>query len=68
MEVAPLVAEEKLSFALHIASSSVTSVADIRSTYNEVDSRLIAKEVHLLTPLAAPFPNKDLMLAAAFSG
>lgn len=47
VEVAPLVAEEKLSFALHIASSSVTSVADIRSTYNEVDSRLIAKEMNI---------------------
>lgn len=68
MEVTPLVAEEKVSFGLHIASSSVTSVADIRSTYNEVDSRLIAKEVHLLTLLAAPFWNKDLMACCSFQG
>ncbi|KAB0349750.1 hypothetical protein FD754_014607 [Muntiacus muntjak] len=47
VEVTPLVAEEKVSFGLHIASSSVTSVADIRSTYNEVDSRLIAKEMNI---------------------
>lgn len=38
---------------LHVASSSTTRVADIRSTYNEVDSRLIAKEVRLLMSLAA---------------
>lgn len=59
MEILPLVAEERVSFGLHIASSSVTSAADIRNTYNEVDSRLIAKEVRLLTSLAAPFQNHD---------
>ncbi|XP_059755962.1 WD repeat- and FYVE domain-containing protein 4 isoform X2 [Balaenoptera ricei] len=47
MEVMPLVAEEKVSFGLHIASSSITSVADIRNAYNEVDSRLIAKEMNI---------------------
>lgn len=45
MEATPLVAEESVSFSLHIASSSTTTVADIRNAYNEVDSRLIAKEV-----------------------
>ncbi|XP_036772494.2 WD repeat- and FYVE domain-containing protein 4 isoform X2 [Manis pentadactyla] len=47
VEVTPLVAEEKVSFGLHIASSSLTSVADIRNIYNEVDSRLIAKEMNI---------------------
>ncbi|XP_004680724.1 PREDICTED: WD repeat- and FYVE domain-containing protein 4 [Condylura cristata] len=47
VEATSLVAEEKLSFGLHIASSSITSVADIRNTYNEVDSRLIAKEMNI---------------------
>ncbi|EPY78181.1 hypothetical protein CB1_001113005 [Camelus ferus] len=47
MEVTPLVAEERVSFGLHIASSSVTSAADIRTAYNEVDSRLIAKEMNI---------------------
>ncbi|KAG8519674.1 WD repeat- and FYVE domain-containing protein 4 [Galemys pyrenaicus] len=47
MEATPLVAEEKLSFGLHVASSSTTSIADIRNTYNEVDSRLIAKEMSI---------------------
>ncbi|XP_049646593.1 WD repeat- and FYVE domain-containing protein 4 [Suncus etruscus] len=42
-----LVAKEKVSFGLHVASSSITNLADIRSTYNEVDSRLIAKEMNI---------------------
>ncbi|EHB02925.1 Protein WDFY4 [Heterocephalus glaber] len=46
-EVKPLVAEEKVSFGLHVASSSITNVADLRNTYNEVDSRLIAKEMNI---------------------
>ncbi|KAM6184858.1 WD repeat- and FYVE domain-containing protein 4 [Rhynchocyon petersi] len=46
-EAIPLVSEEKISFGLHIASSSNTNVADIRHTYNEVDSRLIAKEMNI---------------------
>lgn len=66
MEVMPLVAEERVSFGLHIASSSITSVADIRNAYNEVDSRLIAKEVCPLTSPAAPFWNHDLMASFSF--
>uniref|UniRef100_A0A673T1B7 WDFY family member 4 n=1 Tax=Suricata suricatta TaxID=37032 RepID=A0A673T1B7_SURSU len=46
-EATPLLAEERVSFGLHIASSSITSVTDIRNTYNEVDSRLIAKEMNI---------------------
>nr|XP_024109991.2 WD repeat- and FYVE domain-containing protein 4 [Pongo abelii] len=46
-EATPLIAEERVSFGLHIASSSITSVADIRNAYNEVDSRLIAKEMNI---------------------
>ncbi|KAM5235936.1 WD repeat- and FYVE domain-containing protein 4 [Ctenodactylus gundi] len=46
-EAMPLVAEERVSFGFHVASSSSTSVADIRSSYNEVDSRLIAKEMNI---------------------
>ncbi|XP_036079371.1 WD repeat- and FYVE domain-containing protein 4 isoform X5 [Rousettus aegyptiacus] len=47
MEAVPLVAEERVSFGLHVASSSTTNVADIRNMYNEVDSRLIAKEMNI---------------------
>ncbi|XP_057590853.1 WD repeat- and FYVE domain-containing protein 4 [Hippopotamus amphibius kiboko] len=47
VEVTPLVAEERVSLGLHVASSSVTSIADIRNAYNEVDSRLIAKEMNI---------------------
>ncbi|XP_066098694.1 WD repeat- and FYVE domain-containing protein 4 isoform X2 [Saccopteryx bilineata] len=47
VDAVPLVAEERVSFGLHVASSSTTSVADIRNTYNEVDSRLIAKEMKI---------------------
>ncbi|XP_060047361.1 WD repeat- and FYVE domain-containing protein 4 isoform X1 [Erinaceus europaeus] len=47
VEAVSLVAEEKVSFGLHVASSSTTSVVDIRNTYNEVDSRLIAKEMNI---------------------
>nr|KAF6294195.1 WDFY family member 4 [Pipistrellus kuhlii] len=46
-DTAALVAEERVSVGLHVASSASTSVADIRSTYNEVDSRLIAKEMNI---------------------
>ncbi|XP_004716310.1 WD repeat- and FYVE domain-containing protein 4 [Echinops telfairi] len=46
-EVMPLVAEERVSLGLHVASSSTTSVAEIRHAYNEVDSRLIAKEMNI---------------------
>ncbi|XP_025736364.1 WD repeat- and FYVE domain-containing protein 4 isoform X2 [Callorhinus ursinus] len=47
IEVTALVAEERVSFGLHLASSSITSVTDIRNTYSEVDSRLIAKEMNI---------------------
>lgn len=66
MEVTPLVAEEKVSFGLHIASSSLTSVADIRNIYNEVDSRLIAKEVCPPVSLVSPFWNHDLIACSSF--
>ncbi|XP_013004069.1 WD repeat- and FYVE domain-containing protein 4 isoform X3 [Cavia porcellus] len=46
-EATPLITEEKVSFGFHVASSSTTSVADLRSAYNEVDSRLIAKEMNI---------------------
>ncbi|MBZ3885028.1 WD repeat- and FYVE domain-containing protein 4 [Sciurus carolinensis] len=46
-EATPLVAEERVSFGLHVTSSSITTIADIRNTYNEVDSRLIAKEMNI---------------------
>ncbi|XP_068022264.1 WD repeat- and FYVE domain-containing protein 4 [Melanerpes formicivorus] len=41
----PLVAEEMISFGINAMSSSITTVQDIKSTYNEVDGRLIAKEI-----------------------
>ncbi|XP_072726966.1 WD repeat- and FYVE domain-containing protein 4 [Ciconia boyciana] len=41
----PLVAEEKISFGINAMCSSLTTVQDIKSSYNEVDGRLIAKEI-----------------------
>ncbi|XP_069720218.1 WD repeat- and FYVE domain-containing protein 4 isoform X2 [Phaenicophaeus curvirostris] len=41
----PLVAEEKISFGINAMCSSLTTVQDIKSFYNEVDGRLIAKEI-----------------------
>ncbi|XP_061857387.1 WD repeat- and FYVE domain-containing protein 4 isoform X3 [Colius striatus] len=41
----PLVAEEKISFGINATCSSLTTVQDVKSSYNEVDGRLIAKEV-----------------------
>ncbi|OPJ84437.1 WD repeat- and FYVE domain-containing protein 4 isoform B [Patagioenas fasciata monilis] len=41
----PLVAEEKISFGINIVCSSLTTVQDIKISYNEVDGRLIAKEI-----------------------
>uniref|UniRef100_A0A8C8BHA2 WDFY family member 4 n=1 Tax=Otus sunia TaxID=257818 RepID=A0A8C8BHA2_9STRI len=41
----PLVAEEKISFGINAMCSTLTTVQDIRSSYNEVDGRLIAKEI-----------------------
>ncbi|XP_049996650.1 WD repeat- and FYVE domain-containing protein 4 isoform X3 [Alexandromys fortis] len=46
-EATPLIAEERVSFGLHVSSSSITSIMNIRNTYNEVDSRLIAKEMNI---------------------
>uniref|UniRef100_A0A8C5TIG3 Alfy-like armadillo-like repeat domain-containing protein n=1 Tax=Malurus cyaneus samueli TaxID=2593467 RepID=A0A8C5TIG3_9PASS len=43
--VSPLVAEEKISFGINAVCLSLTTVQDIKSSYNEVDGRLIAKEV-----------------------
>ncbi|KAF2979672.1 hypothetical protein EK904_003027 [Melospiza melodia maxima] len=43
--IAPLVAEEKISFGINAVCSSLTTVQDIKSSYNEVDGRLIAKEI-----------------------
>ncbi|KAM7016761.1 WD repeat- and FYVE domain-containing protein 4 [Passerculus sandwichensis] len=43
--IAPLVAEEKIYFGINAVCSSLTTVQDIKSSYNEVDGRLIAKEI-----------------------
>lgn len=40
-----MVSPERISFAINPAVSTITTVVDIRDTYNEVDCRLIAKEV-----------------------
>lgn len=40
-----LVPEERISFGINPAISSLTTVVQIREDYNEVDCRLIAKEV-----------------------
>lgn len=40
-----LVPEERISFGINPAISTLTTVAQIREDYNEVDCRLIAKEV-----------------------
>lgn len=42
-----LVPPERIMFGINPAVSTVTTVAEIRDQYNEVDSRLIAKEVLL---------------------
>uniref|UniRef100_A0A8D0EIG0 DUF4704 domain-containing protein n=1 Tax=Strix occidentalis caurina TaxID=311401 RepID=A0A8D0EIG0_STROC len=41
----PLVAEEKISFGINAMCSTLTTIQDIKSSYNEVDGRLIAKEI-----------------------
>ncbi|XP_043836803.1 LOW QUALITY PROTEIN: WD repeat- and FYVE domain-containing protein 4 [Dromiciops gliroides] len=46
-EAMTLVAEERVSFGLNVASSNLTNVAEIKNVYNEVDSRLIAKEMNI---------------------
>lgn len=40
-----LVPEERISFGINLAVSTLTTVMQIREDYNEVDCRLIAKEV-----------------------
>ncbi|XP_062319191.1 WD repeat- and FYVE domain-containing protein 4 isoform X1 [Osmerus eperlanus] len=40
-----LIPEERIAFAINPAIATVTTVAQIREDYNEVDSRLIAKEI-----------------------
>ena len=40
-----LVPEERISFGINPAISTITTVMQIREDYNEVDCRLIAKEV-----------------------
>uniref|UniRef100_A0A803Y055 WDFY family member 4 n=1 Tax=Meleagris gallopavo TaxID=9103 RepID=A0A803Y055_MELGA len=42
---AQLVAEEKISFGINAVCSSFCTIQDIRSSYNEVDGRLVAKEI-----------------------
>ncbi|XP_053305887.1 WD repeat- and FYVE domain-containing protein 4 [Spea bombifrons] len=43
--VYPLLSEEKIVFGVNILSSYVSTVAQIKDTYNEVDGRHIAKEL-----------------------
>uniref|UniRef100_A0A8C2HPE0 WDFY family member 4 n=1 Tax=Cyprinus carpio TaxID=7962 RepID=A0A8C2HPE0_CYPCA len=40
-----MVSPERISFAINMAVSTITTVVDIRDEYNEVDCRLIAKEM-----------------------
>uniref|UniRef100_A0ACB8F7S9 Uncharacterized protein n=1 Tax=Sphaerodactylus townsendi TaxID=933632 RepID=A0ACB8F7S9_9SAUR len=42
-----LVAPEKISFGIHVMSSSYSTIRSIRDCYGEVDGRLIAKELEL---------------------
>ncbi|XP_052533656.1 WD repeat- and FYVE domain-containing protein 4 isoform X2 [Tympanuchus pallidicinctus] len=42
---AQLVAEEKISFGINAVCSSFSTIQDIKSSYNEVDGRLVAKEI-----------------------
>lgn len=42
-----MVSPERISFAINPAVSTITTVVNIRDQYNEVDCRLIAKEVLL---------------------
>ncbi|XP_029465484.1 WD repeat- and FYVE domain-containing protein 4 [Rhinatrema bivittatum] len=43
----PLVSEEKISFGISIVNSSLNTIMDIKTFYNEVDSRLIANEMNV---------------------
>uniref|UniRef100_A0A8C1GW56 WDFY family member 4 n=1 Tax=Cyprinus carpio TaxID=7962 RepID=A0A8C1GW56_CYPCA len=40
-----MVSPERISFAINMAVSTITTIVDIRDEYNEVDCRLIAKEM-----------------------
>uniref|UniRef100_A0A8C9EYM0 WDFY family member 4 n=1 Tax=Pavo cristatus TaxID=9049 RepID=A0A8C9EYM0_PAVCR len=42
---AQLVVEEKISFGINAVCSSFSTIQDIKSSYNEVDGRLVAKEI-----------------------
>ncbi|XP_067395033.1 WD repeat- and FYVE domain-containing protein 4 [Emydura macquarii macquarii] len=44
-----LVAEERISFGINAMCSSTTTIRDIKSCYNEVDGRLIAKEMGIIS-------------------
>jgi len=44
-----MVSPERISFAINTAVSTMTTVVNIRDQYNEVDCRLIAKEVLLFS-------------------
>nr|XP_015201808.1 PREDICTED: WD repeat- and FYVE domain-containing protein 4 isoform X1 [Lepisosteus oculatus] len=44
-----IVAEERISFGINPAVSTVTAVTEIRDLYNEVDSRLIAEQMGLVS-------------------
>ncbi|XP_019355019.2 WD repeat- and FYVE domain-containing protein 4 [Alligator mississippiensis] len=47
--VMALMAEEKISFGINAVCSSVTTIQDIKCCYNEVDGRLIAKEMGIMS-------------------
>ncbi|XP_070799266.1 WD repeat- and FYVE domain-containing protein 4 [Pituophis catenifer annectens] len=47
VQMAPLVAPEKISFGINTRCSSYTTVKDIKDSYGEVDGRLVAKELKL---------------------
>uniref|UniRef100_A0A8C4Y031 Alfy-like armadillo-like repeat domain-containing protein n=1 Tax=Gopherus evgoodei TaxID=1825980 RepID=A0A8C4Y031_9SAUR len=44
-----LVAEERISFGINAICSSTTTIQDIKSCYNEVDGRLVAKEMGIIS-------------------
>uniref|UniRef100_A0A8C0GX95 Alfy-like armadillo-like repeat domain-containing protein n=1 Tax=Chelonoidis abingdonii TaxID=106734 RepID=A0A8C0GX95_CHEAB len=48
-ELTALVAEERISFGINAICSSTTTIQDIKSCYNEVDGRLIAKEMGIIS-------------------
>lgn len=43
--IVKIIAEERISFGINPEVATVTTVAEVREVYNEVDCRLIAKEV-----------------------